>query len=43
VMSYEALADGIGPEVVVERVLAATAQPIVTSSQYSSQYAGQPA
>jgi MoxR-like ATPase len=43
VMSYEALADGIGPEVVVERVLAATAQPVVTPSQYASQYAGQPA
>jgi MoxR-like ATPase len=43
VMSYEALADGIGPEVVVERVLAATAQPVVTPSQYAGQYAGQPA
>jgi MoxR-like ATPase len=41
VMSYEALADGIGPEVVVERVLAATPQPVVTSSQFAGQYAGQ--
>jgi MoxR-like ATPase len=43
VMSYEALADGIGPEVVIERVLAATPQPVVTPSQYAGQYAGQPA
>jgi MoxR-like ATPase len=43
VMSYEALADGIGPEVVVERVLAATPQPVVTPSQYAGQYSGQPA
>jgi MoxR-like ATPase len=45
VLSYEALADGIGPESVVERVLAATPQPVVTSSQFSGQYAapGMPA
>jgi MoxR-like ATPase len=43
VMSYEALADGITPESVVERVLAGTPQPVVTPSQYagqSSQFTG---
>ncbi len=38
VMSYEAMADGIGPEVVIERVLAATPQPVVTPSQYAGHY-----
>jgi MoxR-like ATPase len=41
VMSYEALADGIAPELVVERVLAATPQPVVTPSQYGSHSTGQ--
>jgi MoxR-like ATPase len=40
VMSYEALADGISPESVIERVLAATPQPVVTPSQYSGQFGG---
>jgi MoxR-like ATPase len=41
VMSYEALADGIAPESVIERVLAATPQPVVTPSQYGSHTTGQ--
>jgi MoxR-like ATPase len=41
VLSYEALADGIAPEAVIERVLAATPQPVVTPGQYAGHYAGQ--
>ncbi len=41
VLSYEALADGVAPESVIERVLAATPQPVVTPSQYAGQFTGQ--
>jgi MoxR-like ATPase len=41
VLSYEALADGIAAESVIERVLAATPQPVVTPSQYAGQFSGQ--
>ncbi len=41
VMSYEALAEGIGPQVVIERVLAATPQPVVTPSQFAGHFAAQ--
>jgi MoxR-like ATPase len=43
VMSYEALADGVAPATVVERVLAGTPQPVVTPSQYAGQFTGQQA
>ena len=41
VMSYEALADGISPESVIDRVLAATPPPVVTPSQYAGAFTGQ--
>jgi MoxR-like ATPase len=38
VLSYEAMADGIAQHSVVERVLAATPQPVVSPSQFAGQF-----
>ncbi len=39
VMSYEALADGISPQTIVDQVLAGTPQPVVTPGQVAGAYA----